>query len=116
MREVDRQCVFRKLGVQPIQEFQIEQRVKREAVFDHCFFGQDLRVDKPGILGFADQSSLREGAAQSARERGFAVEHAARQLSIDDRIGKDEPTTRLEHAIQLAKRLTFFGGQVDDAV
>lgn len=93
MREIDRQGVFRKLRVQPIQEFQIEQGIECEPFSCDAIFRQNLCVDKPGVFGFTDETSLREGAAQSARERRFAIKHAARQLSVDDGIGKDEATT-----------------------
>lgn len=78
MREIDRQSVFWKLRVQPIQKFQVEQGIEREPFSCHAICCQDLRAAKTGILGFTDETSLREGTAQSAGERGFAVEHAAR--------------------------------------
>ena len=95
MCEIDRQGAFRKLCVQPIQEFQIEQRIEREAFLRHAIFRQDLCVDETGVLGFADETSLREGTTQSTGKRRFAVEHTARQLSIDDRIREDESPTWL---------------------
>lgn len=95
MREIDRQGAFRELGVQPIQEFQVKQRIECEPFSRHAVFRQNLCVDKASILGFTDQSSLREGAAQSTCKRRFTVEHTTRQLPIDDRIGENEPPARL---------------------
>jgi len=108
--------VLRKLGKQPVEKLDGEERIEFQALFADRIFAQDVRVGKAGVLGFANQSSLREGTGQSARERGFAVQHGARQLPVDDRIGEDQPPAGLEHAIQFAKGLPLFGGKVEDAM
>lgn len=108
MRKIDGQFSLRELGKQPVEKLNGEERIKFQSLFADRLSGQNLRVGEAGVLGFANQSSLREGTGQSARERRFAVQHGARQLPVDDRIGEDQPSARLQHAIEFSERLPLF--------
>lgn len=82
MRKIDGQFPLRELLVKPVKELKAEGWVELQAFLAHRIPGQDLRISETRIFRFADQPSLREGARQSAREGGFAVEHRARQTSV----------------------------------
>lgn len=82
MREIDGQFSLRELLEQPVEKLDAEQRVELQAFFAHRIAGQNLRVGKTGVLRFANESSLREGAGQSACKRGFVIEHRTRQLAV----------------------------------
>ena len=82
--KINRKFLLRELSKQPVEELHAEQRVEFQSLFADGLLAQDLRVGKAGVLRLANQSSLREGAGQSAREGGFAVQHGSRQLSVDD--------------------------------
>ena len=116
MSHVHGQLFLGKLGKEPVEKIQAEERVKPQPLFVNRLAGKNLCPSETGVLGLADKPPLRKGAGKSTRKGRLAFQHGPRELAVYHRIGEDEPAAGFKDPVNLPEGLPFLRGEVNDAV